>query len=444
MRNSTDLGEKRKRGEQRQEPVYATATSTPPAPAVAAGKRLKKSSKDKYQTKSVNKSPETSTRSSKQETASLGESGSEEVGGGARTVDGNCAGVGSGADGSPVPVRDLGSFSDLKLTTGVLDSISSMGLTEPTSIQRKIIPLLLNGRDVRPVSSRPLLRQRHLHISQVIALSGPGSGKSTSILTSITSSITSRNVKPRNGTMAIVLTPTHESALRLQSVASELLSNTPLTLGIVADESNILPEVERLEKGVNILIATPRRLLRHLKTTPAFVIRNLRMLVVDDADRVSKLAGVSETLALVNEVLPKKKQIALFSATTIDEAIIEALRPKSPQHVHDDSKRAEPIGTRVQGYVIIEPDKRFLLLYTFLRKFQRKKIVVVLSSTAATKGYADILSAFGLSVFEVHGKQTTRDRAANYSEFKNAKEGILLCIDAALRGPEVILRAFLD
>jgi ATP-dependent RNA helicase DDX18/HAS1 len=79
-----------------------------------------------------------------------------------------------------------------------------------------------------------------------------------------------------------------------------------------------------------------------------------------------------------------------------------------------------------------------------LKKFQRKKIIVAVSSTAAAKGYADILSAFGISVFEVHGKQTTRKRATNYSEFKKAKEGTLLCTDAVLRGPEVIRRALLD
>jgi ATP-dependent RNA helicase DDX18/HAS1 len=274
---------------------------------------------------------------------------------------------------------------------------------------------------------------------QVIALSKPGSGKSISAVTSVISSVISRNAKPRNGTTAIILTPTRESALRLLGVASELVSNAPQTVGVATDESNILPEVKRLENGVNVLIATPRRLLQHLYTTPAFVVRNLKTLIVDDADRMSKLAGIRETLALINQALVKKKQVALFSTETIDEAILETLKLDSPRHVLvDESQHSGPATGQVQGYVVIDPEKRFLLLYSFLEKFRQKKTIVVLSSTAAAKGYADVLNALGLSVFEVHGKQTTRKQTSSYFEFKKAQEGILLCTDVTLRGSEVI------
>jgi len=247
-------------------------------------------------------------------------------------------------------------------------------------------------------------------------------------------------VKPRNGTVAIVLTSTRESALRLLSVASELLSNAPETLGIVTDGSNIRPEIERLANGVNILIATPRRLLEHLNTTPAFVIRNLKNLVIDDAERIAKTAGVQGILSHISKVLPKKRSTALFSAETIDETVVGALHFRSPHRVLADDQTEQLSGSvegQVQGYVLIEPEKRFLLLHSFLKKFSRKKIIAVFSSTSAARNYAELLSILELKVYQVHAKQTTQQRASNHSRFKVAKEGVLICTDAMFRGHEV-------
>lgn len=247
-------------------------------------------------------------------------------------------------------------------------------------------------------------------------------------------------MKPRNGSIAIVLTPTRESALRLLGAASELLSNASQTLGIVTDGSNIRPEIERLANGVNILIATPRRLLEHLNTTPAFVIRNLKNLVIDDAERIAKMAGIQDILTHINKVLPKKRSTALFSAETIDETVVGVLHFRSPHRVQADDQteqQSEPTEGQVQGYVLIEPEKRFLLLHSFLKKFSRKKIIVVFSSTSAARNYAELLSILELKVCQVHAKQTTQQRASNHSRFKVAKEGVLICTDAMFRGHEV-------
>jgi ATP-dependent RNA helicase DDX18/HAS1 len=247
-------------------------------------------------------------------------------------------------------------------------------------------------------------------------------------------------VKPRNGTIAVILTSTRESALRLHGVASELLSNAPQTLGIVTDGSNIRPEVERLANGVNILIATPRRLLEHLNTTPSFVIRNLKNLIVDDVERIAKTAGVQDILANINKVLPKGRNTALFSAETIDETVVETLYFKSPHRVQADDRteqQPEPVEGQIQGYVLIEPEKRFLLLHSFLKKFSRKKIIVAFSSTSAARNYADLLSTLELKICQVQAKQTTQQRASSYSRFKAAQEGVLICTDAMFRGHEV-------
>ncbi|RPA98600.1 P-loop containing nucleoside triphosphate hydrolase protein [Choiromyces venosus 120613-1] len=408
MDRSINSAKKRKRVEKEQSeklskagPVIGTSNS--------GVKKVKNSSKPP--TKPPEKSQRTQPRP-KQQTKGQGELGSD--------IDEDEDVQGSG-DEDDTPTQDSKVFTDLKLSTEILNSISSMGLTELTSIQRKTMPLLLAGKDV-------------------IALSKPGSGKTLAALVSIISLVISRNVKPRNGTIAIVLTPTRESALRLLGVASELLSNAPQTLGITTDGSNIRPEVERLANGVNILIATPRRLLEHLNTTPAFVIRNLENLVIDDAERIAKMSGIEDILAHINKVLPKKRSTALFSAETIDETVVETLHLRSPHRVQADDQteqQPEPVKGQVQGYVLIEPEKRFLLLHSFLKKFSRKKIIVVFSSTSAARSYADLLSTLELEVNQVHGKQTTQQRASNYSRFKGVKEGVLVCTDAMFRGHEI-------
>ncbi|PWW76633.1 P-loop containing nucleoside triphosphate hydrolase protein [Tuber magnatum] len=372
-------------------------------------KKVKNSSRPR--SKPPTRSPRSHPRP-KQQTKGQGELGSD------TDEDRNVQGSGGEDD---TPTQDSKVFTDLKLSTEILNLISSMGFTELTSIQRKTMPLLLAGKDV-------------------IALSKPSSGKTLAVLASIISLVTSRNVKPRNGTVAIILTSTRESALRLLGVASELLSNASQTLGIVTDGSNIRPEVERLANGVNILIATPRRLLEHLNTTPAFVIRNLKNLVIDDAEHIADMAGVQDILANIDKVLPKKRNTALFSAETIDETVVETLHFRSPHRVQADDQaeqQPEPIEGRAQGYVLIEPEKRFLLLHSFLKKFSRKKIIVVFSSTSAARNYADLLSILELKVYQVHAKQTTQQRASNCSRFNAAQGGVLICTDAMFRGHDI-------
>jgi len=141
-------------------------------------------------------------------------------------------------------------------------------------------------------------------------------------------------------------------------------------------------------------------------------------------------------LANIGRVLPKKRKTALFSADTIDETVVETLHFRSPHRVQADDQaeqQPEPAEGQVQGYVLIKPEKRFLLLHSFLKKFSRKKIIVVFSSTSAARYYAELLSILGLKVCQVHAKQTTQQRASNYSRFKATQEGVLICTDAIFR-----------
>lgn len=236
------------------------------------------------------------------------------------------------------------------------------------------------------------------------------------------------------------MTSTRELAHQLLGVTSELLAGSAQTSGTATDGSNFRSESEKIEKGINIIIATPRRLLEHLKKTTAFVVEDLQTLVLDDSERLLDIK-MKEVVEQIIELLPKKKQTVILTTTAIANNITEALYLKEPISIGSEDGDEEELPapkSRVQGYVTIAPDKRFLLLFSFVKKFQKKKIVVVLSSTAAVKAYGDILNAMGLPVLDIHGKQTTQKRAATLSEFKGAKQGTLICTDANL---EVCIQA---
>lgn len=169
--------------------------------------------------------------------------------------------------------------------------------------------------------------------------------------------------------------------------------------------------------------------------------KDLKTLVLDDAERLLD-TEMKKVVEQIIELLPEKKQTVLLTTTAISD-ITETLRLKTPISINSEGgSEGEPpeIEGRVQGYVMIEPDKRFLLLFSFVKKFQKKKVVVIFSSTAAAKAYGDILNAMGLSVFGIHGKQTTQKRATNLSEFKAAEQGTLICTDAIIQSLEVCMQ----
>lgn len=145
-----------------------------------------------------------------------------------------------------------------------------------------------------------------------------GSGKTLAFLIPVVEMLNSVRFKPRNGTGAIVVSPTRELALQIFGVARELMKNHSQTYGIVIGGANRRAEAEKLQKGVNLLIATPGRLLDHLMNTQ-FVFKNLRSLIIDEADRILEVGFEDEMRQIVKILKPKDRendrQTMLFSAT---------------------------------------------------------------------------------------------------------------------------------
>ncbi|CAF9930523.1 MAG: ATP-dependent RNA helicase [Alectoria fallacina] len=365
----------------------------------------------------------------------------------------------------PSTGSDPKNFKDLNLSSKTMQAIADMKFEKMTEIQQRALPPLLAGRDV-------------------LGAAKTGSGKTLAFLVPAVEMLSALRFKPRNGTGVIVVSPTRELALQIFGVARELMANHSQTYGIVMGQANRRAEAEKIAKGINLIIATPGRLLDHLQNTPGFVYKNIKALVVDEADRkfaheipllllwsavsphTNMRIGILEvgfedevrdvshdkrndelTLGLqmrqIIKILPKdERQTMLFSATQttkVEDLARISLRP-GPLYINvDNTKEHSTVEGLEQGYVICQPDKRFLLLFSFLKRQRNKKCIVFFSSSKSllSTDHSELLNYIDLPVLDLHGKQKQVKRTNTFFEFCNATKGTLIATDVAARGLDI-------
>ncbi|CAG8457586.1 10973_t:CDS:10 [Ambispora gerdemannii] len=312
-------------------------------------------------------------------------------------------------------------FETLDVSDATKNAIKDMGFTEMTEVQARTIPPLMAGRDV-------------------LGAAKTGSGKTLAFLIPAIEILHKLKFKPRNGTGVIVISPTRELALQIMGVAKDLLKYHQQTFGIVMGGANRPAEAQKLSKGVNLLIATPGRLLDHLQNTKGFVYKNLKALVIDEADRILEI-GFEEEMKRIIDILPKEnRQSMLFSATqtTKVEDLARVSLRQNPIYINvDQQKETSTVDGLVQGYVVCDSEQRFLLLFTFLKKNLDKKLIVFFSSCKSVQYHAELLNYIDVPVLDLHGKQKQTKRTQTFFEFMNVERGILLCTDVAARGLDI-------
>jgi ATP-dependent RNA helicase DDX18/HAS1 len=184
-------------------------------------------------------------------------------------------------------------FGSLGLSQPTLNAlVQGMGFSKMTEIQAKSIAPAMTGRDI-------------------LGAAKTGSGKTLAFLIPAIELLHKLSFKPRNGTGVIVISPTRELALQIFGVAKELFEKHSQTFGIVMGGANRKAEAEKLAKGVNFLVATPGRLLDHLQNTKGFMVKNLKMLIIDEADRILEV-GFEEEMHKIISLLPNGKYFFFF------------------------------------------------------------------------------------------------------------------------------------
>lgn len=326
-----------------------------------------------------------------------------------------------------LPLGLTGAFEDTSFASlsnlvneNTLKAIEEMGFKHMTEIQHKSIRPLLEGRDL-------------------LAAAKTGSGKTLAFLVPVIELIVKLKFMPRNGTGVLILSPTRELAMQTFGVLKELMTHHVHTYGLIMGGSNRSAEAQKLTNGINIVVATPGRLLDHMQNTPGFMYKNLQCLVIDEADRILDV-GFEEELKQIIKLLPVRRQTMLFSATQTRkvEDLARISLKKEPLYVGvDDDKEVATVDGLEQGYVVCPSEKRFLLLFTFLKKNRKKKVMVFFSSCMSVKYHYELLNYIDLPVLAIHGRQKQNKRTTTFFQFCNADSGILLCTDVAARGLDI-------
>lgn len=274
-----------------------------------------------------------------------------------------CQEVETAAPSSSSTIFSKESFDSLPIADKLKNALKTMGFTMMTEIQSKSIPECLAGSDL-------------------VGAAKTGSGKTLSFLIPIIELLNRVQFTRKQGTGAIVISPTRELSLQIYGVLRDIIeyAEYPQTHGLIMGGANRKAETEKLVKGVNILIATPGRLLDHLANTKGFQYQKLQILVIDEADRILE-QGFEEDMHQIIKLLPSKdRQTILFSATQtrkVEDLARLSMKSTTPVYtgVHDDSRQAT-VESLQQGYVVCPAEKRFMLLYSFLKKNKNKKIMV--------------------------------------------------------------------
>jgi ATP-dependent RNA helicase RhlE len=304
-------------------------------------------------------------------------------------------------------------FSGLKLHPDLLKGIRELGFTRPTPIQQAAIPPALSGRDV-------------------LACAMTGSGKTAAFLLPILHRLIE---KPRGTTRALVLTPTRELAAQVLEDLNDLAVHTPITGAAVYGGVGMGPQEHAFRSGVDVLVATPGRLLDHFKA-PYARLTGVEYLVLDEADRMLDM-GFLPDIRRVLRHLPPKRQTLFFSATM--PAPIQALTRemlRNPELIQLDRKPAPAVGITQAVYPVPQELKASLLVRLLERGEMQEALVFTRTKHRANR-LAEQLARAGIKAERIHGNRSQPQRTEALAGFKSGKYRVLVATDIAARGIDV-------
>jgi ATP-dependent RNA helicase RhlE len=304
-------------------------------------------------------------------------------------------------------------FSSLKLDPSLVKGLKELGFTRPTPIQTEAIPPALAGRDI-------------------LATAMTGSGKTAAFLLPILNQLINR---PRRTTRALIITPTRELALQILADLNAMAVHTPVTAAAVFGGVGMGPQEHAFRSGVDIMIATPGRLLDHLRA-PYARLTGIEFLVLDEADRMLDMGFLPDIRRILKQ-LPAKRQTLFFSATMPSEiAALTRELLKNPVTISLQRKAAPAVGISQAVYPVPQELKAPL----FLRLLQRGDMNEALVFTR-TKHRSDRLARFlvrhGIDAERIHGNRSQLQRTAALTNFKSGKHRVLVATDIMARGIDI-------
>ncbi|VVE13985.1 DEAD/DEAH box helicase [Pandoraea terrigena] len=312
------------------------------------------------------------------------------------------------------------SFETLGLSADILSAVADLGYTHPTPIQLQAIPAVLQGGDL-------------------LAGAQTGTGKTAGFTLPILQMLSTRARAPAaNGkrpVRALVLTPTRELAAQVEESVTQYGKYLRLTSMTVFGGVSMVPQVKQLARGVDILVATPGRLLDHMQQKTVDL-SGVEILVLDEADRMLDM-GFIRDIRRVLAVLPAKRQNLLFSATFSDEIkqLADGLL-KSPALI-EVARRNTTAETVAQKIHPVDRDRKRELLEHLVREHNWFQVLVFTRTKHGANRLAEQLTKGGIPALAIHGNKSQGARTRALAEFKSGTLQVLVATDIAARGIDI-------
>jgi ATP-dependent RNA helicase RhlE len=311
-------------------------------------------------------------------------------------------------------------FTDLGLRPEILNALTDLGYKEPSPIQVAVIPIALQNHDV-------------------LAAAQTGTGKTAGFALPIIERLApmaSTSTSPaRHPIRALILAPTRELAIQVEESIKAYCKYLPLRSLCVYGGVNIDTQIPALKTGVEILVATPGRLLDHVQNK-TLSLSQVSMLVLDEADRMLDM-GFMPDLKRIISLLPAQRQNLMFSATFPQE--IESLARsflKNPQRI-EVARRNAPGENITQVLHPVHHEKKRALLIHLIRSRELKQVLVFTGTKLGANRLAHELNKSGIHAAAIHGDKTQGERIKALDDFKAGEVGILVATDVAARGLDI-------
>lgn len=309
-------------------------------------------------------------------------------------------------------------FKELNISEPILKALINKNYETPTPIQQQAIPVALSGNDL-------------LGIAQT------GTGKTAAFAIPIIQKLDESRVEgERREIKALILTPTRELAIQIDECFRDYSKYTSLRHTVIFGGVNQRPQVDKLQRGTDILIATPGRLL-DLINQKHISLKHIRHFILDEADRMLDM-GFIHDIKRILPLLPKRKQTLFFSATMPDSIVgLSNNILNNPIRV-EVTPTSSVVDTIEQCLYFVDKPQKSDLLITILGKEAGKSVLVFSRTKHGADKIAKVLNRKGIDCEAIHGNKTQGARQRALTNFKSGKTRIIVATDIAARGIDIV------
>ncbi|MCD4734530.1 MAG: DEAD/DEAH box helicase [Bacteroidales bacterium] len=308
-------------------------------------------------------------------------------------------------------------FDEYRIAQGIKSSISKLGFKKPTDIQFRSIPPILKVEDV-------------------LAIAQTGTGKTAAFAIPILHILQEGKTSSRSeGVKCLVMAPTHELALQIDSVFKVLGKHTKVTSFCIHGGVDQSPQIKKLDRGVDIIIATPGRMF-DLVSQGALDLKRVEILVLDEADHMLDLGFIKDIRDLMRHI-PRKRQTLFFSAT-INEKIKKLAYSLVTNAIRIQISPKDPVAKNIEHAVaFVEMDDKRFFLEAVIKDNAEKKILVFVRTRVRAERVKKAMERVDIIADTIHSDRLQEERVLTMDSFRNGELKVLIATDVSARGIDI-------